>query len=157
MPANVKHIHGNMFDTQLPAVGQGVNIDGLMGAGVAKLIRQRHPEIYPEYKVACDSRALQAGDMLAILADDGTWILNLASQDRPGAHADLDWLATSLRDAFEFAQHQDLAGFAIPRIGAGIGGLQHRDVVTTINAIATGYPAITLEVYAIDADEFTTN
>jgi O-acetyl-ADP-ribose deacetylase (regulator of RNase III) len=152
-PKNVKHIVGDLFSSELPALGQGVNIDGLMGAGVAKLFRQRFPRMYQDYKYACQHRELDAG-ALHTFREDGTWVLNLASQDRPGANARIDWLASSLVDAFEFAQERSLQGFALPRIGAGIGGLTHGEAVEAMHSAAAAYPNIELEVYALAPDEW---
>lgn len=149
LPENVIERVGNMFDTELPAIGHGVNVDGKMGAGVAKLIRQQFPEVYHRYAAACAEGTLRPGGMLALQGADGTWVLNLASQDRPGANASLAWLRSALIEAFEFAEANMLAGFAIPRIGAGIGGLEWADVITLINRVATQYPGVIVEVWSL--------
>jgi O-acetyl-ADP-ribose deacetylase (regulator of RNase III) len=144
---NVIYNEDDLFLTELPAIGQGVNTEGLMGAGVAKAIRNRFPEIFEPYAKACKSGELVAGGMLATARDDGGWVLNLASQDLPGAHAKLEWFESSLRLAFDFAVEHELSGFAIPRIGAGIGGLKWEDVDVLVQSIAEDYPAVTLEVW----------
>ena len=80
---------------------------------------------------------------------NGTWVLNLASQNRPGADARLDWLTTSLHAAFTFCATEGLTGFAIPRIGAGIGGLDWPDVFKVIEQAAAAHPSIEIEVWSL--------
>ena len=87
--------------------------------------------------------------MLPIKVNDTRWVLNMASQDDPGPNARLDWLSESLDAAFAFAVEEGINGFAIPRIGAGIGGLQWDDVLAEINTVALRYPSVTLEVWTL--------
>lgn len=151
-PENVIERVGDLFDTDMPAIGHGVNVDGKMGAGVAKIVRKNFPSVYHRYAAECADGALKPGEMLPLQAPDGVWILNLASQDRPGPYARKEWLHTSLLHAFDFARSEGLEGFAIPRIGAGIGGLDWEDACVTINKIAEFYPDVTLEVWSLEAD-----
>lgn len=132
-----EYITGDIFTTKMPAIAQGVNLRGVMGGGIAKLIADRFPEILPEYKQACYSRTLTGGGMLPTLTHiPGFYILNLASQDNLGRDARLPWVESSMRLAVEWAAANFLEGFAVPRIGAGIGGLEWDDVRGTIEDIA---------------------
>lgn len=87
--------HGDLFDSEAAALGHGVNVDGLMGAGIAATFARTFPRLLLEYRAACRSEALQAGGMFPWRAPDGRWVYNLASQDRPGRRARLDWERSS--------------------------------------------------------------
>ena len=145
----LKFIVGDLFTTQLPAIGHGVNIHGVMGSGIAPIIKKKYPAVFPPYKKACQDGSLTPGLMLPVEVEPGMWVFNLASQDKPGRHARLDWLAESLERSFITATELNLPGFAIPRIGAGIGGLKWRDVKSTIERVASYYPHMTLEVWSL--------
>lgn len=115
---------GDLFTSECPAYGQGVNTMGSMGAGIAKSFRERWPAMYEEYRAMCRSGALNTGDLHVFVAADRT-IVNLATQRsfRRGA-ARLEWV----RAAAHKAGQLQLEGLALPRIGAGLGGLRWAEV-----------------------------
>ena len=55
--------------------------------------------------------------------EPGKWMVNLASQELPGAHAELKLLESGLRKTFSWMEAQAFDHIAFPQIGAGIGGL----------------------------------
>lgn len=123
---------GDLFTTTSTSLGHGVNTCGVMGAGIAKEFRRRWPAMYREYVNACHaddpSRKLLAGGLLPWERPEGGWIYNLASQDLPGRHARLEWLAESAERALSHADSHEVDTIALPRIGCGIGGLSWPDV-----------------------------
>lgn len=148
------YITGDIFTTTQPAIGHGVNIHGVMGSGIAPLIKNRYPKVFPPYKQACDNKTLTPGLMLPVEVEPNMWIFNLASQDKPGKHARIEWLNESLERSFQEAHNLQLPGFAIPRIGAGIGGLKWENVKKEIERISSYYPQITLEAWSLpNADD----
>jgi len=153
MTSNVEYIVGDIFATELPAIGHGVNLDGVMGSGIAVLVRRNFPDIYEPYKQACRDQTLPVGGMLPINSEYGKWIFNLASQDRPGANARLNWLEASVEASFVFAERENIHGLALPRIGAGVGGLKWVDALASIQNVAARHAEIKLDIYSLpDAD-----
>jgi O-acetyl-ADP-ribose deacetylase (regulator of RNase III) len=134
---------GNLFDYAGFAIGHGVNCQGLMGAGIALEFRKRWPEMYEEYKVMCDSGELQPGGFFGWLhqpelyegfSGEGTLVVNLATQQRPGRDARLRWVVSSLNQAATVLQrHYDTNELAIPRVGCGIGGLHWEQVKAALS------------------------
>lgn len=45
----IKHITGNVLDSDAPIIAHQVNCMGVMGAGVAKCIREKYPDIMFTY------------------------------------------------------------------------------------------------------------
>lgn len=131
------HATGSIFDTTAPAIGHGVNTSGVMGAGVAALVRSRWPELYPAYQAACRSGALIPGGVLPWRT--GTpgirMVFNLASQPRPGRYARLDLIERSAAATLALAADAGFDRVAIPRIGAGIGGLDWPNVQAVLKAV----------------------
>lgn len=142
------HKNGDVFTTTLPAVAHGVNLKGVMGAGIAKTVRKLFPEVYRDYRAACFSNRFNVGEMLPLYSPGrNLWVFNVASQDLPGANARIDWLEESLMASAEFCMMKGLAGFAAPRIGAGIGGLVWEDVLAVFEKVAADYPSLTIELW----------
>lgn len=126
------HQTGDVFTTDARAIGHGVNVDGVMGSGIAVQFRERFPEMYDEYRKLCKSGELAPGGIMVFEVAPKLYVYNIASQDRPGANATYEWLAEGIRQAVKIAEADGLTKFAIPRIGSGIGGLNERQVETLI-------------------------
>jgi O-acetyl-ADP-ribose deacetylase (regulator of RNase III) len=80
--------------------------------------------MFEEYRALCKSGKLQPGDIHVFRTPDRT-IVNLATQRsyRRGA-ARLEWV----RAAAQKVARLQLQGLALPRIGAGLGGLRWEEV-----------------------------
>lgn len=114
---------GDMFTTELHAIGHGVNCAGVMGAGIAKPIKEKYPNNFANYRAACRRGLLTPGKTMWCL-EDGMNIFNMASQRVPGRDAQYGWLFSSTLDAATQAVQAGLDSIAIPMIGCGIGGLE---------------------------------
>ena len=77
---------GDLFTTECPALGHGVNTLGSMGAGIAVEVRRRWPAMYTAYREECQSARLQPGGIFVWQAPDRL-IVNLATQRRVGRGA----------------------------------------------------------------------
>jgi O-acetyl-ADP-ribose deacetylase (regulator of RNase III) len=127
---------GNIFDTTADAIGHGVNCRGVMGAGIARQFREKYPDMYKQYRLQCDMFLLEPGGCMPWLTDDHKIILNLASQNEPGADARIDWLAGAVEDAVHALHDVGYKILALPQIGCGIGGLQWSDVLPALEDAA---------------------
>lgn len=148
----LQDVQGDLFKSSAPAFGHGVNVDGVFGAGVAALVRSKFPEVYEEYGEALRASDLKPGQMQAVLTfrENGTpvYVINMATQDRPGPHARLEWIESATRDALQFCYESGYSRFAIPRLGCGIGGLDYTSQVRPVLAkVSDEHPGVTLAVY----------
>lgn len=127
---------GNLFEMDAPAFGQGVNVRGVMGAGIAAGFRNAYPDMYREYQVRCSTGELSPGGVFTWLDEEsGCYIFNMASQDGPGPNARLEWLASSAARALNTADELGIPYIAIPQIGCGIGGLEWDDVAVSLEQV----------------------
>ena len=142
---------GDMFTSTARAIGHGVNCHGVMGAGVAKIIRARYSAaMFNDYRTACQTGSLRPG-MTRMWSGDAEMprLANIASQDRPGPHAELGLLDSAIRDALSEVEEAGLDRLAIPRIGCGIGGLDWSQVQDVLAAAAAD-STVALEVWSLD-------
>jgi O-acetyl-ADP-ribose deacetylase (regulator of RNase III) len=146
-----EHMTGDIFTTKMPALGHGVNVYGLMGAGIAKIVATKFPAVLRPYQLACRDKSLLPGGVqfVQVGQQPDRYILNLASQDKPGKYARMEWLESSLRDSVSFCKARSLKGFAIPRIGAGIGGLNWDDARELIERIGDEEPNVHIEIWSL--------
>ena len=143
---------GDLMQAQEEALCHGCNIDGVMGAGVAALVRKQHPEAYYAYAAACDSGRFRPGSAQAVVVDSPSrWVYNLGTQDRPGPHARIWWVFLAFANMAEDAKIRGINQIAIPEIGCGIGGLSWPDVEVAIKAAveASSHPDLEIVVYTL--------
>lgn len=146
---------GNIFNSETGVVAHGVNIHGVMGAGIAKEVRSRHPDVFEIYKDHCRRGTLKTGMLLPVFSEADErprWIFNISSQDAPGKHASYEWLESGVRKSYEFLVRKGLRGIAFPRIGAGIGGLSWERVEKIITAYAEKHPEIVTELWTFSQE-----
>jgi len=146
-PTNIIEKNGDLFTSHAEAYGHGVNVKGVMGRGIAKTLRSLYPEVFAPYKKACDEGLLTPGTVLPVMASDGTLIMNMATQDLPGPNASYQWLDSSLANTLAYLRENGIVSLALPRIGAGIGGLDWDLVRNIIDTQAEHYPEITIEIW----------
>lgn len=139
----VEHRTGDLFQqTDLAAIGQGVNCRGQMGKGIAVQFKRiwGPAGMYAEYRYLCMSGQLTVGGLHAWQAPSGVWIYNLASQHNIGRDARLDAIEAALTLALEHAVAHKVPSIGLPRIGSDIGGLNWGDVLAAIEGVAGNHP-----------------
>ena len=144
----VRHITGDLFTAGIPVIGHGVNCQGVMGSGIAPEFKRRYPNMYQAYKNQCRAGKLTLGHMYPYPNHDGVTVLNLATQHKTGPNADLTAIHTSLTEAIRYCEQNNITEFAIPRIGAGIGGLNWADVNNAINSVGAS-TSVTITVVTL--------
>jgi O-acetyl-ADP-ribose deacetylase (regulator of RNase III) len=128
-------VEGDLFTLGLPAIAHGCNCRGSMGAGIARQFRSRFPEMYAQYADRCRAGRFAPGDVFVWDAGEVV-VYNLATQLKPGADARLDAISVSVRAALADAAERRIRRLGVPRLGAGIGGLDWNDVADVLHAAA---------------------
>lgn len=159
------YIKGDMFEVAkayqavgiVPVIGHGVNCRGVMGAGVAAIVRERFPEAYTAYIRACRSYRHQTewwfnnshrspvGKAQLVTCTEtldlySVTIANMFTQVNPGPDARLHHITKAIRSTLDRTIKDSKAAqlmpppVVIPMIGAGIGGLDRDDVLMELTA-----------------------
>ena len=114
-----------------------------MGAGLAKQVKLKYPEVYAPYRALC----LEKGDSLlgtALISqtNDGYYIANCFGQTDYGTNCrktDYNALSSSLREVREFAERNNLC-VALPYgLGAGLAGGDWTEILKIITEAFDGY------------------
>jgi len=147
----IQYIAGDLFENahHAQALAHGCNCQGTMGAGIAVGFRQRYPAMYAEYRRRCQAvpRQLNPGDVFLWKADDQPWVFNLATQeDYQRSRATTEAIERALQSMRAQADTAGIASIAMPRIGAGLGGLSWQQVRPLIERAFADW-AGTLSVY----------
>lgn len=120
----VKVIDGDLFSTDAKYICHQVNCQGRMGSGVAKIVRNRFPEAFEQYKRACEKGVYHLGLAQCVLSN-GKVIINMFAQDKYGydgvRYTDYDAFMKCLMEIHSAIPEGRT--IAMPyKIGCGLGG-----------------------------------
>lgn len=116
----ILYIKGNLFESNYSHIAHGCNCQGVMGSGVAKVVKELFPDAYSKYLKEYTERGLTIGTVVAA-GSNGKMIYNCMTQDSYGTHkVQVDYDA--VRDCMRFLNTIVTDAIAMPKIGAGLGG-----------------------------------
>jgi O-acetyl-ADP-ribose deacetylase (regulator of RNase III) len=130
-------LNGNLVSNDILKQGgvivHGCNAQGAMGSGVAKIIRDKWPVAYKEYKSTYDKLGLETGDVVYAVVDEelSLCVANAVTQEfylnHPGAKGetvfiDYNSISTCFEDISEFMAEAGFKNLHMPLIGAGLAG-----------------------------------
>jgi O-acetyl-ADP-ribose deacetylase (regulator of RNase III) len=116
----------------------GCNCAGAMGKGIAVEFKKRYPEMYKQYKNLCLKGEFIPGSIFPYNYGNG-YVFNLGTQLNWKTKADLNSIASALDKMLLFSQQHDIHNIALPKIGAGLGGLDWGNVKTMIEEVSSSY------------------
>ena len=142
----VEHAVGDLFSSDLPAIGHGCNCAGRMGKGIAVEFKRRWPPMFDEYRRRCLEGEFGLGDILVWEANDRI-VFNLGTQQTWRTRAQLWAIDASTRKMLDWAEAHSVRAVGLPRIGAGLGGREWSEVQRTFESAAGDSP-VRLVVFA---------
>lgn len=147
----IHYITGDLFANHYgaEAFAHGCNCQGSMGAGIALRFKQYYPDMYEEYRRRCraEPRQFSLGEVFLWQASDQPAVFNLATQGGYWrARASYESVETALRCMKDLADAHNIGSIAMPRIGAGNGGLSWKKVRMIVERVFGDWPG-TLIVY----------
>lgn len=126
----IKIVEGNILDAKEGIICHQVNTRGVMGAGLARQIRDKYPSTYKKYVLYCKSKSVDdlLGDVL--FTQEDKLIANIFGQKdygREKQQTDYNALRNGFRRVFNRASGRDnktcTYSVAIPQgIGCGLAG-----------------------------------
>lgn len=134
---------GDIFSLDVKNYAHGCNCAGAMGKGIALQFKEKFPDMYLAYKKRCKEGKFTLGDVFEYDYGSGI-IFNLGTQATWRTPADIRAVEKSLSKMLFVAQQLGVEKIALPKIGAGLGGLKWDNVKEVINKVSQAYPTINL-------------
>lgn len=143
----VRYINlGNIFKLDgITSYAHGCNCAGAMGKGIAAQFKNKYPDMYKQYNELCRKGDFTLGDVFVYHHGNG-YVFNLGTQKSWRTKAELKAVELSLNNMLNMASELGVTKIALPRIAAGLGGLNWKEVKATINNVAKDFPSIRLFV-----------
>ena len=118
----IRYVKDDIFNFPGRFIAHGCNARGVMGSGVAKLIREKYPYAYKEYRSSFETKGLSLGEVQIVKCRDRT-IINMILQENYGRdhkrYVSYDAVANAMVTIEEVLYGEEIA---MPMIGSGLGG-----------------------------------
>ena len=120
---DLKEVKGDLLSVKRGIIVHGCNAQGIMGGGVAALIKRKWPRAYEEYCIVHKHCGLQLGQVLFVEVEPFLVVANMITQEgfSDGVDTDYDAIQDGFRTVAEWGKHHDLP-IHYPKVGSGIGG-----------------------------------
>ena len=145
----MKYINKDITTIDAGIIAHGVNCQGVMGAGVAKAIRDKWPIVYERYKGLPTGAGMLGSAHMVNIVDSTLYVFNCYTQvfyGKNGRFANADAIRKSLDEVFGWASAYFLTIY-LPKIGAGLGGLDWKtEVEPIIKELETKYPTVNVAI-----------
>lgn len=122
----------SIFNSNCDCLVNPVNTVGVMGAGLAKLFKDKYPINFQKYKEHCLNGDLYIGKCFTYKEFDGRFITNLPTKIHYRNPSEYSYVASGLDALVRHINHYGIKTIAIPALGAGLGGLDKDTVIEMI-------------------------
>jgi O-acetyl-ADP-ribose deacetylase (regulator of RNase III) len=133
----ITYCRADLFTTKVGAIMHGCNAQGVMGSGVAAVIRQKYPEAYEAYVRKHQEVGLICGRNQYVRTN-GKIIINAITQPNYGRggfmYASYDAIDRCMESLELGSERRGIKEVAMPRIGAGLGGADWNVVAAIIES-----------------------
>lgn len=117
----IEYVKGDLLQTEVKHIIHGCNSHGVMGSGVAKVLREKYPKAYQDYNDAYNSYGLALGDNIVSVQYDGKVIHNAITQKDYGRRDDRVYVSYwAIAEVFRKINSWGVKEVALPKIGAGL-------------------------------------
>lgn len=144
----IRYLQGNLLESDAEAWVNPVNTVGVMGAGLARTIRQHFPVDYQRYVQACSSGELTIGKVLVTLPALARpkYLIHFPTKRHCRNPSQMRWIVLGLKHLCETLVERNIQSVAIPALGCGLGGLQWCEVRCEIECVLCD-PNVDVQVF----------
>jgi adenine-specific DNA-methyltransferase len=128
---------GNLLEADVEALVNTVNLEGVMGKGIALQFARAFPEIVPPYEAACRSKEIAPGKVQVIERPglvNPHYIINFPTKRHWRGKSRLADIDAGLNDLVAQVRARGIKSIAVPPLGCGFGGLDWSEVRPRIEA-----------------------
>ena len=115
---------GNIFDSKCQTITNPVNCAGVMGAGLAFQFKNKYPEMFQVYNIACHEGKIKPGFPFVYTAEDcKSKILLFPTKDHWKNPSKIEYISDGMDRFVEKYEEWGITSIAFPTLGCGYGGL----------------------------------
>ncbi|EAK0980532.1 Appr-1-p processing protein [Campylobacter lari] len=129
--SNIKYTIGDLLNSKQQGLVNTVNLNGLMGKGIAYQFKKKFPLNYEAYVKACKNKEINIGKVF-IFEENGKTIINFPTKANWREKAKIEYIESGLKSLKNEIIQRNIKSIAIPPLGCGNGGLNWKDVKSLI-------------------------
>ncbi len=139
----IRYVNGDLFASDAQCLINPVNCEGVMGAGLAKSFRERFPDLMRPYVRVCKEGLLRPGKLQIVEFDRRSGramkggdmaIINFPTKDKWREESQIEWIEEGIVKLAHVIETRGFRSVAIPKLGAGLGGLEWAEVRARIES-----------------------
>lgn len=123
----IEYIEGDIFESPAQVIVNTVNTVGVMGKGLALSFKQRYPQMFEKYKIACEKHLLTTGKLMLFYEADH-WLLLFPTKENWRNPSKLEYIEKGLMKFVNTYAEKNITSIAFPRLGCGNGELDWNEV-----------------------------
>lgn len=145
----IKYVKGDLFSTPAQVLVNTVNLDGVMGKGLALQFKKLYPDMFLKYQEYCEKKLLDIGK-LWLYKSNNKWILNFPTKNHWRNPSKIEYIQKGLDKFIDTYQEKGITSIAFPKLGCGNGGLEWKEVKTLMDDKLKNLP---IDIYIYE-DQF---
>lgn len=142
----IHYMNGDIFRSEMQVLVNPVNTVGVMGKGLALQFKVRYPAMFEAYQTLCKQGNFEIGQLHLFRADT-KWILNFPTKQHWRNPSKLDYIESGLKHFIEIYHDEAIESIALPKLGAGLGGLDWETQVKPLMEHYLSDLPIEIEIY----------
>ncbi len=123
----IKYLEGDIFSTPAQTIVNTVNTVGVMGKGIALEFKKRYPDMFDNYKIACEKNRLKIGRLMLFYEPDH-WVLLFPTKEHWRNPSRLEYIEQGLIKFSNIYAESGITSIAFPKLGCGNGELNWDEV-----------------------------
>ncbi len=127
----IEYTSGDILRCEADALVNTVNCVGVMGRGIALQFKNMYPANFKAYEAACKREEVQPGGMFVFETEQLTpprFIINFPTKRHWRGKSRIEDIEAGLVDLVNVIRDKNIRSIAIPPLGAGLGGLDWKEV-----------------------------
>lgn len=131
----ITYVSGDIFKSNVEAIVNTVNTQGIMGKGLALQFKKRFPDNFKAYEKYCKSGQLFIGNMFIFQTNTLSgprYIINFPTKKSWKNKSKIEDIRQGLASLVHDIQHLNIRSIALPPLGCGLGGLSWHEVKQAI-------------------------
>lgn len=115
---------GSLLTAEVDALVNTVNVEGVMGKGLALQFKRAFPAVFAAYAQACKRGEVVVGRMHVVeLPGSPRFVINFPTKKQWRQPSKLEYVESGLVDLVATIRRLGIQSIAIPPLGCGLGGL----------------------------------
>lgn len=121
---------GDILKSGAEVLVNSVNLQGVMGKGVALAFKKTFPQNYKEYVKACKEKTIDIGKIFVTQTSllSPRFIINFPTKEHWRNPSKLEFIEEGLKDLVRWLSEHDVRSIALPPLGSGLGKLDWKIV-----------------------------